>query len=52
MMKEDLLLLKDLLEPQKIKFENIYKKVRIDKVERIVNKCNNGYHRIIKMKPN
>ena len=43
------LLLKDSLRPWKIKFINIY--VYIDKLDDIVNKYNNKYHKTIKMKP-
>ena len=54
-MKENLLLLSDSLEPWKIKFVNTWlqypKNVYIDKLEDIVNKYNNAYHRIIKIKP-
>ena len=54
-MKENLLLLKDSLQPAKIKFykhmTSISKNLYIDKTDDIVNKCNNTYHRIIKMKP-
>ena len=54
-MKENLLLLSDLLELWKIKFVNTWlqypKNVYIDKLEGIVNKYNNAYHRIIKIKP-
>ena len=48
-MKENLLFLKDTLGPWKIKFINIY--VYIDKLDDIVNKYNNKYHKTIKMKP-
>ena len=44
-MKENLLLLKDLLEPSRSK--NVY----IDKLDDIVNKYNSIYHSAIKMKP-
>ena len=54
-MKENLLLLSDSLELWKIKFVNTWlqylKNVYIDKLEGIVNKYNNAYHRIIKIKP-
>ena len=54
-MKENLLLLSDSLELWKIKFVNTWlqypKNVYIDKLEDIVNKYNNAYHRIIKIKP-
>ena len=53
-MKENLLLLEDSLEPEKIKFINTYivyyKNVYIDKLDDIVNECNNTYHSTIKMK--
>ena len=47
-MKENLLLLNDLLEPQRIIF---LKNNSIDKLDHIVYKCNNAYHTTIKMKP-
>ena len=54
-MKENLLLLKDLLETLKNKIykymTSISKNVYIDKLDAIVNKYNNTYHRTIKMKP-
>ena len=54
-MKENLLLLKNLLEFQKKKIykymTEISKKMYIDKLNHIVNKYNNIYHKIIKMKP-
>ena len=53
-MKENLLLLKDLLEPRKINSRNnvisISKIVCIDKLGDIVKKYNNAYHETIKMK--
>ena len=45
-MKENLLLLKDLLELEKLK-----KKLYIDKLDDIVDEYNNTYPRTIKMKP-
>ena len=52
-MKENLLLLKDLLEPQRTKFISIWlqyqKNVHIDKLDNIVNKYNNTCHSTIKM---
>ena len=55
MMKENIILLKDSLEPEKNKIykymTSISKKLYIDKVDDIVNKYNNTYHRTIKMKP-
>ena len=54
-MKENLLLLKDSLDPWKIKFISIWtlcqKNVWIDKLDDIINKYNNTYHSTIKMKP-
>ena len=52
-MKENLLLLKDLLEHEKnYKYmTSISKNVYIDKLDDIVNEYNNTYHRTIKMKP-
>ena len=51
-MKENLLLLKDLLEPKGTKYmTSISKNVYIDKLYYIVNEYNNTYHRTIKMKP-
>ena len=44
-MKENLLLLNDLLEPQRIIF---LKNNSIDKLDHIVNKYNNAYHTTIK----
>ena len=46
-MKENLLLLKASLEPSKIKFINTWKILNIDKLDDIVNRYNNTYHRII-----
>ena len=54
MMKENLLLLKDLLGHLRIKFTNlvaVLKNVHIDLLDDIVDKYNNKYHRTIKMKP-
>ena len=54
MMKENLLLLKDLLGYLRIKFTNlvaVLKNVYIDLLDDIVDKYNNKYHRTIKMKP-
>ena len=52
--KENLLLLKDLLEPQRTKFTNIWlqyqKNVYIDKMADIINEHNNTCHKTIKMK--
>ena len=48
-MKENLLLLKNLLEPYKY-ITSISKNVYTDKLDNIVNKCNNTYHRTSKMK--
>ena len=48
-MKENLLLLKASLEPSKIKFSNTRKNLNIDKLDDIVNRYNNTYHRIITM---
>ena len=54
-MKKNLLLLKDLLEPLKKKIykymTSISKNVYIEKLDDIVNKYNNTYHRTTKMKP-
>ena len=54
-MKENLLMLKDLLEHLKLKSINtihdISKNVYIDKLDDIVGEYNNKYHRTIKMKP-
>ena len=56
-MKENLLLLKDLLELRFITTKiykymtAISKNVYIDKLDQIVNEYNNTYHRTIKMKP-
>ena len=51
--KENLLLLKDLSELTKISncMTPISKNVYIDKLDDIVNECNNTYHRKIEMKP-
>ena len=49
-MKKNLLLLKDFLEPYKY-MTSISKNVYIDKLDSIVNKYNNTYHKTIKMKP-
>ena len=49
-MKENLLLLKYLLGPYKY-VNAISKDVYIDKLDNIVNKYNNTYHRTIKVKP-
>ena len=45
-MNENLLLLKYSLEPQKIYkyMTSVSKNVYIDKLDNIVNKCNNTYH--------
>ena len=54
MMKENLLLLKDLLGHLRIKFTNlvaVLKNVYTDLLDDIVDKYNNKYHRTIKMKP-
>ena len=48
-MKENLLLLKNLLEPYKY-ITSVSKNVYTDKLDNIVNKCNNTYHRKSKMK--
>ena len=50
------MLLKDLLGLERLKSTNTYmasvsKNVYIDKLDDIVNECNNKYHRTIKMKP-
>ena len=54
MMEENLLLLKELLEPLNNKIFKymtwISKNVYIDKLDDIVNKCNNIYHRTTKTK--
>ena len=54
-MKENLLLLKDLLESSRIEFINTwwlqYQNFYIDKLDDIVNKYNSTYHSTIKMKP-
>ena len=54
-MKENMLLLKDLLKPYKNKIYkcmiSISKNVYIDKLEDVVNEYNNTYPRTIKMKP-
>ena len=53
-MKENLLLLKDLLEPWKKTYtyiSSVSKNVYIDKLDDIVNKYNNTYLRTIKMEP-
>ena len=47
-------LLRDLLEPSKTKFINmssISQNAYIDKLDDIVNKYNNTYHKTIKIKP-
>ena len=54
--KENLLLLKDLLGLERLKSTNAYmasvsKNVYINKLDDIVNECNDKYHRTIKMKP-
>ena len=52
-MKENLLLLKDSLEPWKLKFISIqlqFQKMS-DNLDNIVNNYNNTYHNTIKMKP-
>ena len=49
-----MLLLRDLLEPSKTKFINmssISQNAYIDKLDDIVNKYNNTYHKTIKIKP-
>ena len=48
-MKENLLLLKNLLEPYKY-ITSVSKNVYTDKLDNIVNKCNNTYHRTSKMR--
>ena len=54
-MKENLLLLKDLLGLSRLEFTNTWpqyqKNVYIDKLDDKVNEYNNTYHRTIKMKP-
>ena len=50
-MKKNLLLLKDSLEPFYKYMTSISKHVYIDKLNDIVHKYNNTYHRTIKMKP-
>ena len=53
-MKENLFLLKDFLEHERLKFVNTwqqYQKMYIDKLDDIVKKYNNTYHSTIKMKP-
>ena len=54
-MKKNLLLLRYLLENKIIKSINTWlqyqKNIYIDKLEDIVNKCNNTYHGTIKMRP-
>ena len=53
-MKENLLLLKDSLEPWKLKFISIqlqFQKMSDNLDDDIVNNCNNTYHNTIKMKP-
>ena len=54
-MKENLLLLRDLLEHQKIRFLNIWQlfliKVYFDVLDDIVDKYNNTVHKTSKMKP-
>ena len=53
-MKEYILLLRDLLEPWKIRFLNkwqLFQNVYFDVLDDIVNKYNNTVHRTIKMKP-
>ena len=46
---------RELLEPWRIKFTNTWlqyqKNLYIDKLDDLVNKYNNAYHRTIKMKP-
>ena len=54
-MKENLLLLKDSLEPEKNKIYKyitlVLQNVHTDKLDDIVDKYNNTYHSTIKMKP-
>ena len=54
-MKENLLLLKELLELWKLKSTNTWlqdqKKVHIYQLDDIVDECNNTYHKTIKMNP-
>ena len=51
-MKENLLLLKDMWNLKEyLKESSISKNVYINKLDDIVNKYNNTYHRTIKMKP-
>ena len=53
-MKENLLLLKDSLEPWKLKFISIqlqFQKMSDNLDDDIVNNCNNTYHNTIKRKP-
>ena len=53
-MKENQSLLKDLLELKNKTYKHvtlISKNVYIDKLDDIVNECNNTYHRTNKMKP-
>ena len=51
-MKENLLLLKDWLEPEKNKYmTSVSKNFDVDKLDDIVYKYNNIYHTAIKMKP-
>ena len=50
-MKENLLLLRDLLEHWRIKFLDICQNIYFDALDDIVNKYNNTVHRTIKMKP-
>ena len=51
-MKKNLLLLKDLLDLLKLKSTNaVSENVYIDKLDDIVSKHNNMYHRTIKMNP-
>ena len=50
-MKKNLLLLKDSLEPFYKYMTSISKHVYIDKLNDIVHKYNNTYHRTIKVKP-
>ena len=49
-MKKNLLLLKDLLEPKKMKLTSISKNAYINKLDDIVNKYSNKYHSRIKIK--
>ena len=50
-MEKNLLVLKDLLEPSRIKFINAWLQYQnIDKLDDIVNKYNNTYQSTIKMK--